>query len=83
MEMNSHESRRVSEMARVSDDLLGTGGLAVHQFNSSTGLSACPQNCDLGGRGAAAVSPRRPSLAGDRDAPSCLEFNGSEQKAAK
>lgn len=39
MEMNSHESRRVSEMARVSDDLLGTGGLAVHQFNSSTGLS--------------------------------------------
>lgn len=37
MEMNSHESRRVSEMARVSDDLLGTGGLAVHQFNSSTG----------------------------------------------
>lgn len=39
MEMNNHESRQVSEMARVSDDLLGTGGLVVHQFNSSTGLS--------------------------------------------
>lgn len=46
-------------------------------------VHVCSEDCDLSGGGAAAVSPRRPSVAGDRDAPSCLEFNGSEQKAAK
>lgn len=46
-------------------------------------VCACSESCDLSGGGAIVVTRHRPSPAGDRDAQSCLEFNGSEQKAAK